>query len=293
MQTVELMNNSKLNPESFHAVRYGRAFISSHCSRDFLFGGDVMRKGSKHTEDTIKLMRKIHKGQTCPMKGKKHSEESRMKMSLIKKGKKHSKESRMKMSLIKKGVRKSNETKKKMSLAKIGKNHGIIGKRHYNWGKFIPKEQREKMSLAKIGKKLSEETKKKIGDGNRGKKLSEETKKKMRFSTIGKYVGELSPHWKGGISSEPYCPLWFDKEFKNYIKERDNYECQNPKCWKKPCYLTIHHINYIKKDCQPTNLITLCTSCNSRANANKGVWERLFTMIMIIKYKQIERRIKW
>ncbi len=81
--------------------------------------------------------------------------------------------------------------------------------------------------------------------------------------------GENSPNWKGGISCEPYCDVWLDKEFKESIKERDNYECQNPDCWGTSEKLCIHHIDYNKKNCSPENLITLCNSCNSRANKDR------------------------
>jgi len=79
-----------------------------------------------------------------------------------------------------------------------------------------------------------------------------------------------NPAWKGGISCEPYCDAWADKEYKESIKERDGYQCLNPDCLiKNPNDLTIHHIDYNKKNCHPNNLITLCRSCNSRANKDR------------------------
>jgi hypothetical protein len=88
-------------------------------------------------------------------------------------------------------------------------------------------------------------------------------------------VGPGHPNWQGGISCEPYCQDW-TKEYKECIKERDNYTCQNPDCWRKPLQdLNIHHINYIKKDCRSENLITLCRSCNLRANYNRE-WHTSF-----------------
>jgi len=86
------------------------------------------------------------------------------------------------------------------------------------------------------------------------------------------FSGELSHNWLGGIACEPYCPVWLDKEFKEDIKERDNFRCQNPDCWKtvSPDDLTLHHIDYDKKNCHPDNLITLCRSCNGRANIDRA-----------------------
>jgi len=96
-------------------------------------------------------------------------------------------------------------------------------------------------------------------------------------------TGENSYLWKGGISCEPYCDVWLDKDYKESIKKRDNYQCQNDSCFETSTRLCLHHINYIKKDCNPKNLITLCTSCNTRANTNREFWE--------IYYKQKIRSI--
>ena len=82
-------------------------------------------------------------------------------------------------------------------------------------------------------------------------------------------VGEKHYNWKGGISCEPYCDVWLDKDFKESIKERDGYKCQNHDCWRTSNRLMVHHIDYNKKNCKPENLITLCGSCNSRANKNR------------------------
>ena len=95
-----------------------------------------------------------------------------------------------------------------------------------------------------------------------------------------KISGSGHPNWRGGISCEPYCDIWIDKEYKKSILERDNYECQNPDCWGTSKRLTIHHINYIKKHCDPWNLITLCNSCNIRANKDREWHMDYYTGIM-------------
>jgi hypothetical protein len=75
--------------------------------------------------------------------------------------------------------------------------------------------------------------------------------------------------WKGGISCNPYCPVWKDKEYKQDIRNRDGNRCLNPYCSKKNFKLHIHHIDYNKKNCHPSNLITVCNSCNSAANKDR------------------------
>lgn len=113
------------------------------------------------------------------------------------------------------------------------------------------------------------------GDWQQGKRCQE-------CHYLSKF-GSGNPSWKGGISCEPYCDAWADKEYKESILERDNNKCQNPDCWgTMPGDLTIHHIDYVKKHCDPWNLITLCRSCNSRANRDRE-WHKDFYRIIIKK----------
>ena len=81
---------------------------------------------------------------------------------------------------------------------------------------------------------------------------------------------------------------YYDKNKNYFLRERDNYQCQNPDCWGKVSNetLTIHHINYIKKDCHPLNLVTICKSCNSRANFNRKYWQEFYTKIITENFKE-------
>lgn len=97
-------------------------------------------------------------------------------------------------------------------------------------------------------------------------------------------LGEGNPNWKGGISCEPYCDVWLDKEFKKSIKQRDKYKCLNPYCIGISKRLTIHHIDYNKKNCSPQNLITICNSCNSSANKDRCWHEWWYKAIMLNRY---------
>ena len=71
-----------------------------------------------------------------------------------------------------------------------------------------------------------------------------------------------------------------DKEYKEILKQRDNYECQNPDCWKTSDRLCGHHIDYDKMNCIPENIITICLSCNARANKDREYWQEFYTNIM-------------
>jgi len=143
------------------------------------------------------------------------------------------------------------------------------------------------------GKKHSEETKHKISlkklsfyKNNThpwlNRKHSEETKHKMSIKACQR-IGELNPNWKGGISNYPYCSEW--KYIRKELKESDNNECRNPMCESTSKRITSHHIDYDKQNCRPSNIITLCNSCNCKANKDRD-WHKAF-------YTEIMRRESW
>lgn len=219
--------------------------------------------------------------------GWKHSEETKLKIGLGNLGKVVSEETKQKLRKPK-----SEEHKRKLSEAKKGVsliNAGTFKKGHVPWikgkkGVIVPwnkgvprsEETKRKLSIAHTGKKLSVETIEKIRNKHLGSKRSMETRKKMSEAA----KGERSSQWKGGIAAEPYDRVWTNKMFKHALKERDSYECQNPDCWGKDKRLTLHHVDYDKKNCSHNNLITLCSSCNARANANRPFWQELYQEIM-------------
>lgn len=149
------------------------------------------------------------------------------------------------------------------------------------------------------GKHHSEITKEKIrlkargrSSPLKGRKIPEEIRKKMSNNRKGipswkkgkHYLHlqrENSSNWRGGISNEPYS-YFFNKELKEKIRKRDNYECQ-------VCHITeeehiivigevlsIHHIDYDKKNYKEDNLVSLCRGCNARVNFNREYWKEYF-----------------
>lgn len=151
---------------------------------------------------------------------------------------------------------KSTETRLKMSLSKTGSKNPYFGKKrpehsikmsgenHPMWGKHHTKESREKISM-----KIT--------------KLFENP--------------ENHPNWLGGVSDNPYCSGW--KQLAQELKECDDNECQNPLCRGISNNMTSHHIDYDKKNCKPINVITLCISCNARANFNRDFWQEFYTKL--------------
>lgn len=98
--------------------------------------------------------------------------------SLQFKGKKHSIETKKKISESKKGVKFSDEHKKKISESHKGQTA-------WNKGKKMSEESRLKLSDSHKGKKLSDETKRKISEVCKGKKrkpFSKEHKRKISES---------------------------------------------------------------------------------------------------------------
>ena len=103
-------------------------------------------------------------------------------------------------------------------------------------------------------------------------KLSNSQKGKNN-SNFGK-KGELSPHWKGGITNASHkVRTSFEyKEWRKLVFERDNYTCQ--KCGKRGKKLNAHHIesfnNNPDKRILIDNGITLCQTCHKNFHHQYG-----------------------
>jgi len=220
------------------------------------------------------------------LKGRKFSDEHRKRISYALKGKytgekssfygrHHTEETKEKIRKIHKGKVLSVETRRKISLAKIGM-------------KMPPRseEYRQKMSKASKGRKLSKESIRK-GVETRMKRgsytFSENHKQKMSESHKGKNnyqwgrIGDKSPGWKGGLSFEPYS-FEFNWHLKRKIRMRDKFKCQYCGRLQKNTkrVLSVHHINYNKKDNRFCNLVSLCISCHMLTNYNRVFWKNYF-----------------
>ena len=189
-------------------------------------------------------------------------------------------------------------------------NSGIYTKGHIPWTTGVghskesikkmckrkhSEETKHRISLAHKGKKLSKEHKQKLSQAHKGKPTwnkgkigiySEETLKKMSEGKIKTAIrGEEHHNWLGGISFEPYTPD-FNERFKKGIRERDNYTCllcnlseeNSLKLYKQ--LLTIHHIDYVKKNSFPQNCCSLCNSCNCLVNKDREIWTRHFQELL-------------
>lgn len=192
---------------------------------------------------------------------KKHSEETKKKLSIFRTGKKASKETIEKIRRINRGRIHTEKSKKNMSLAHIGKSPTPETReklRLANTGKKIrfprTEEYRKKQSISQKGKKLSEETRKKMSQSRKGVKFSEQHRKNLS--------GEKNYRWKGGITpvNQRERNTFAYKTFRSKVWKRDDYTCQ--KCFVRGGNIVAHHVINFSKDknlrLDVDNAITLC-----------------------------------
>jgi len=247
--------------------------------------------------------------------GKNHSKETRAKMSNSQKGHFVSKETAAKISAANTGRTHSEEAKLNMSMAQKERFENnpelrierskILKAWHKNndnpmKGKTHTEEARAKISASMIGENninyVPRIEKPCAICGKPVEILSTHAAEDAACSdtcrntlTYTKFLGENNPNWRGGSCEDPYCDIWFDKEYKSDIKDRDG-KCMNPKCKHITDVLHIHHIDYDKMNCHPWNLITLCNSCHSLANFNREnhtlYYQDLMTEFYNYEYEQ-------
>lgn len=101
--------------------------------------------------------------------------------------------------------------------------------------------------------------------------------------------GKDAPNFRGGKSYEPYPPE-FHIGLLREIRKRDNHTCQlcgkieEDELKELNRNLSIHHIDYNKNNCDKNNLITLCGKCNSIANFDREDWTDYFNGVIKFKY---------
>lgn len=183
-----------------------------------------------------------------------------------------------------KGISCLEATKKKISQAKKGKYLGQLNS-------FYGRSHSEEVKRA-IGKIVRQNHKNgvykhiyfkddnQLGKANLGRQHTIEACKKISQG----HMGEKNSSWKGGKSFEPYTSE-FNDQLRELIRMRDNYTCQKCGVPQLECIrtLSIHHIDYDKTNCLPSNLITLCSICHAKANNNRDEQQNYYQEVVTQK----------
>ena len=189
-------------------------------------------------------------------------------------GKNLTEEHKIKIGVANTGKVHSKETKLKISKATMGKNnpmYGMSGEKSPRFGEVHTEETRKKISITKIGEK----------NPMYGKFHTEESRIKMSRAASGKN----NSNWQNGKSFESYG-LEFNNELREQIRKRDDYICQECGMIQEECIskynkvLSVHHIDYDKKNNKSENLISLCVSCHMKTNFGRKDWIKYFRKII-------------
>lgn len=144
-----------------------------------------------------------------------------------------------------------------------------------NWLKDKKIDRNEYPTIGHL-KPHTDEMKKQMSEDFKGRHFSQRTEFKS---------GKNHPQWRGGFS--PYG-AGFTKKLKKLIRDRDNHTCQECGFTEEELkyVLQVHHIDFNKKNNEPSNLISLCRSCHTQTKFGSEDWIDYFQ-------NKMETQRKW
>ena len=236
---------------------------------------------------------KLRVGERNSFFGKKHSDDSRIKMKEAHRNR--SDEWRRKQSDAQKGRKASEESCRKMSASRKGKKR--------------PEKMQILLRTLRKGAKHTDKSRSKMSASLRiseSLKVAQQSEGYIRKQRLA-HSREKSHLWKGGVSFEPYCPK-FNNDLKERVRKWFDYKCVE--CGEKQIgyKFPVHHVYYNKKACceqnedgeyiynidreqvkvigNPNKFVTLCRSCHTKTtHNNRPYWSRYFEDIINTWYE--------
>lgn len=249
----------------YENIRKSKWDINDMCIRCGINNIELVRNG---------LCRKCHRLKNiCIDCGKSITEGSkRCRVCLYKfmTGKKLSKKHRINLSKSKKRLIREG---KLPNLFRKGKDNPMYGKKQPK--KMIEKKRKAMKKLVKEGK-----LKTLFEEGHTPWLKGKTAKEDPRILSKEKHW-----NWKEGKSIEPYT-FDFNETFKERIRKRDNHCCLTCNRMQEELgyKLSVHHIDYDKKNSLPQNCVSLCRQHHVDTNYNREHWKKFFQSLLTEKY---------
>ena len=185
----------------------------------------------------------------------------------------------------------SEEHKRKLREVHLGEENHFYGKRHTFETKVLlsQKQKRRIAERAALGEKHQPMLKHKHSVETR-QRISESLR-----SSPNVLRGPVHPGWKGGVANFPYGPE-MKESLKAAIRFRDGNLCRlcgglEPILGRR---LSVHHIDYDKRNYDPQNLLSLCSKCHGKVSGdvrNRNLWRELLAERMEDSGAKVERKI--
>jgi len=179
------------------------------------------------------------------------------------------------------GIKHTDESKKKIKETeengyKNGRINAFYGRKHSGKSRQKIKEGVSESNIRHPElKKQRIETRKNNGKPWHSDKSRENISKALKGNPN-------NPWFIDGRSREnnPYPEDWVEV-LRDSIRKRDDYICKlcgihQDEIEGRYRKLDIHHIDYDKKNLNPTNLISLCRDCHPKTNYNRDYWINYF-----------------